>query len=173
MFNQRVAKRKPAAVLLAADEDDVVAGVRLAARNCWQVSVRAGGHCWANWGIRDNALLIDLGAMKDMRFDPATNIATVTPAVAGATELDPFLAERGRFFPVGHCESVGLGGFLLQGDRDGIYGTTGGLARASNPSTWCSPTAARSGRVPTRIRICSGWPAAQDRVSPESSRGSI
>jgi len=117
MFNQRVTTRKPAAVLLAADEEDVVAGVRLAARNGWQVSVRAGGHSWANWGIRDDALLIDLVAMKDMRFDPSTNIATVTPAVAGATELDPFLAQRGRFFPVGHCESVGLGGFLLQGGQ--------------------------------------------------------
>jgi FAD/FMN-containing dehydrogenase len=117
MFNRRITTRQPPAVLLAADEDDVVSGVRLAAQNGWQVSVRAGGHSWANWGIRDNALLIDVGAMKDMQFDPSTNIASVTPAVAGATELDSFLAERGRFFPVGHCESVGLGGFLLQGGQ--------------------------------------------------------
>jgi len=115
VFNRRLSSRMPAAVLRPADEDDVVAGVRLAAAEGWPVSVRAGGHSWASWGVRDDALLIDFGAMKDMAFDPATNIVTATPAVAGATELDPFLAQRGRFFPVGHCESVGLGGFLLQG----------------------------------------------------------
>ena len=115
VFNQRLTNRTPAAILVPASEDDVVAGVQLAARMGWQVSVRAGGHSWASWGVRDGALLIELGSMKDMELDPTTNIVSASPAVAGATELDPFLSDRGRFFPVGHCESVGLGGFLLQG----------------------------------------------------------
>jgi hypothetical protein len=115
VFNQRLTSRMPAAILLPASEDDVVAGVELAARMGWQVSVRAGGHSWASWGVRDGALLIDLSSVKDMELDPATNIVWASPAVAGATELDPYLADRGRFFPVGHCESVGIGGFLLQG----------------------------------------------------------
>jgi FAD/FMN-containing dehydrogenase len=115
VFNQRVTSRMPAAILLPATEDDVVAGVKLASRMGWQVSVRAGGHSWASWGVRDGALLIDLSSMRDMELDPATNVVSASPAIAGATELDPFLSDRGRFFPVGHCESVGLGGFLLQG----------------------------------------------------------
>ena len=117
VFNRRLTSRMPAAILLPADEDDVVAGVQFAARMGWQVSVRAGGHSWASWGVRDGALLIDLSSMRDMELDPATNIASVSPAIAGATQLDPFLSDRGRFFPVGHCESVGLGGFLLQGGQ--------------------------------------------------------
>jgi FAD/FMN-containing dehydrogenase len=40
---------------------------------------------------------------------------TVGPAVRGGADLDPFLAARGRFFAGGHCPTVGLGGFLLQG----------------------------------------------------------
>src|SRR5882757_9713679 len=115
VFNQRLSSRMPAAVLLPASDADVVAGVELAAQMGWPVSVRAGGHSWASWGVRDGALLIELGSMKDMELDPTTNIVSASPAVAGATELDPFLSDRGRFFPVGHCESVGLGGFLLQG----------------------------------------------------------
>src|SRR5260370_12696503 len=115
VFNQRVSSRMPAAVLLPAGDDDVVAGVELAARLGWQVSVRAGGHSWASWGVRDGALLIDLSSMKDMELDPTTNIVSASPAIAGATELDPFLSDRGRFFPVGHCESVGLGALPLQG----------------------------------------------------------
>jgi FAD/FMN-containing dehydrogenase len=115
VFNRRITSRMPAAVLVAANDKDVAAGVELAAREGWQVSVRAGGHSWASWGVRDGALLVDLASMRQLEFDPATNIASVSPAVRGANELDPFLSERGRFFPVGRCESVGLGGFLLQG----------------------------------------------------------
>ena len=47
VFNARRPDRFPAAVLLAADEDDVIAGVRLAAERGWTVSVRSGGHSWA------------------------------------------------------------------------------------------------------------------------------
>ena len=31
--------------------------------------------------------------------------------------LAPYLAERGRFFVGGHCPTVGVGGFLLQGGQ--------------------------------------------------------
>ncbi|HET8987937.1 MAG TPA: FAD-binding protein, partial [Humibacillus sp.] len=39
------------------------------------------------------------------------------PAVRGGLELAAFLAERDRFFVGGHCPSVGIGGFLLQGGQ--------------------------------------------------------
>ena len=117
VFNARHPDRYPAAVLLAADDADLVAGVRWARERGLRVSVRAGGHSWAVWSVRDDALLIDLGELRDMRYDPGTEVAAVRPAVRGGTELAPFLASRGRAFPGGHCESVGLGGYLLQGGQ--------------------------------------------------------
>jgi FAD/FMN-containing dehydrogenase len=117
VFNRRLPPRQPAAVLFAETEQDVVAGVRLARHQGWQVAVRAGGHSWAQWSVRDGALLIDLGAMKEMAYDEKTGIVSVTPSIKGGEELDPFLAERGRFFNGGHCPTVGLGGFLLQGGQ--------------------------------------------------------
>ena len=117
IFNARRPDRFPAAVLLAADEADVVAGVRLATERGWPVSVRSGGHSWAAWSLRDEALLIDLGGLRDLAYDPATGVASARPAVQGGLELAPFLAERGRAFPGGHCASVGLGGYLLQGGQ--------------------------------------------------------
>ncbi len=48
------------------------------------------------------------------------------PATKGALELAPYLAERGRAFPVGHCASVGIGGYLLQGGQ-GWNGRAQGL----------------------------------------------
>jgi len=117
IFNARRPARFPAAVLLARDDDDVVQGVRLAAERGWTVSVRSGGHSWAAWSLRDDALLIDLGRLRDIGYDPATGVVSVRPAVQGGLELAPFLAERGRAFPAGHCASVGLGGYLLQGGQ--------------------------------------------------------
>jgi len=117
VFNARHPQRFPAAVLQAADEHDVLAGVRLARDEQLQVAVRSGGHSWAAWSVRDGSLLIDLGAMREMTYDDSTGIATVNPAVRGGSEFAPFLASRGRAFPGGHCESVGLGGFLLQGGQ--------------------------------------------------------
>ena len=115
VFNQRRPERLPAAVLQAADPDDVCAGVRLAAERGWQVTVRSGGHSWAVWSVRDDALLIDLDAFRQLHFDEASGVAVVGPSVRGGLDLDPFLAQYGRFFNAGHCPTPGVGGFLLQG----------------------------------------------------------
>jgi hypothetical protein len=115
VFNQRRPPARPAAVLRAAGPADVAAGVRLARAEGLRVAVRAGGHSWAAWSLRDDTLLIDLAAFTGMDYDPGTGIVTAGPAVRGGVDLDPFLAERGRFFASGHCPTVGLGGFLLQG----------------------------------------------------------
>ncbi len=117
VFNARRPDRFPAGVLLAETEADVVAGVKLARERGLQVSVRAGGHSWAAWSVRDDALLIDLGLMREMGFDPATGIAWANPAVKGGAELTPYLTSQGRAFTGGHCPSVGIGGFLLQGGQ--------------------------------------------------------
>jgi FAD/FMN-containing dehydrogenase len=117
VFNARKPSRYPAAVLLADDEDDVRDGVRLAAERGWTVSVRAGGHSWAAWSVRDDALLIDLAGLDTLDYDVAGHVVTAGPAVRGGLQLAPFLAERGRAFPGGHCPSVGLGGYLLQGGQ--------------------------------------------------------
>jgi len=117
IFNRRLSDRQPAAVLRATTERDVILGVRLAREHGWQVAVRSGGHSWAQWSVRDNALVIDLAGLREMAYDEGTGIARVSPAVQGGSELAPFLAGRGRFFVGGHCPTVGLGGFLLQGGQ--------------------------------------------------------
>ena len=117
IFNRRLTDREPAAVLTAATENDVVLGVRLARERGWQVAVRSGGHSWAQWSVRSDALVIDLGALRELAYDDATGIVTASPAVQGGAELAPYLAERGRFFPGGHCPTVGIGGFQLQGGQ--------------------------------------------------------
>jgi len=115
LYNARQPARRPAAVLRAADVTDVSAGVRLARAEGLKVAVRAGGHSWPAWSLRDDTLLIDLAAFTAMSYDDERGIVTVGPAVRGGLDLDPFLAAWDRFFAAGHCPTVGMGGFLLQG----------------------------------------------------------
>ncbi|GAA2634605.1 FAD-binding oxidoreductase [Paractinoplanes durhamensis] len=117
VFNQRRPDRYPAAVLLAESAEDVAEGVRMANQRGWTVSVRSGGHSWAAWSVRDDALLIDLEGLDAIAYDEESGIAVAGPAVRGGRELAPFLTERGRAFPGGHCPTVGIGGFLLQGGQ--------------------------------------------------------
>jgi len=117
IFNRRLTDRAPAAVLRAASVQDVVLGVRLARERGWKVAVRSGGHSWAQWSVRDDALVIDLADLQELVYDEATGIVTASPAVQGGAVLAPYLDSLGRFFPGGHCPTVGIGGFLLQGGQ--------------------------------------------------------
>lgn len=117
VFNGRRPDRQPDAVLLAATVDDVQRGVKLAAERDWTVAVRSGGHAWAGWSVRDGGLLIDLGALNDISYDEQTHIASAGPATLGGAVLSPYLEQKGRFFNGGHCPTVGIGGFLLQGGQ--------------------------------------------------------
>jgi len=114
VFNARRTERHPAAVLAARTEDDVVQGVRLARDRDWKVALRAGGHSFPAWSLRDDALLIDLGGFQETTFDERTGIVSFTPSTTGG-ELSSFLSGYGRFFSFGDCPSNGLGGYLLQG----------------------------------------------------------
>jgi FAD/FMN-containing dehydrogenase len=117
IFNHRRPQRRPVAVLHAATYDDVVDGVRLAREQGWQVAPRSGGHSWASWGLREDALMIDVHRLKAIALDDESGIAVVDSGVKGGEDLAPFLAERGRMFHGGHCPSVGVAGFLLQGGQ--------------------------------------------------------
>ena len=117
VFNRRLTDRQPAAVVRPTSEGEVADAVRLARSRGWRVAVRSGGHSWAQWSVREEALVIDLGGLREMSYDAATGIVSASPAVQGGAELTPYLEERGRFFPGGHCPTVGIGGFLLQGGQ--------------------------------------------------------
>ena len=114
VFNQRRPARYPTAVVEAQSEDHIVKAVKLAIELNCRVSVRSGGHSWAAWSVRDNAILIDLGKWNYMSLDDEAGIFTVSPSTTGRM-ANKYLSDRGYMFPGGHCPDVGLGGFLLQG----------------------------------------------------------
>jgi len=114
VWNGLKPERYPQAIALAQTTDDVIDAVRYARAHGLKVKARSGGHSWTASSLRDGALLIDLSRLTRIEFDPETGVAIVEPGVRGR-ELNGLLADHGLFFPSGHCPTVGLGGFLLQG----------------------------------------------------------
>lgn len=114
VFNLRRPTRYPRGVIEATCVQDIVNAVQLANKEKTRVSVRSGGHSWAAWSVRDDAILVDLGKFNCIEFDEATTIVKVSPSTTGRM-LNAYLGPKGKMFGGGHCPDVGLGGFLLQG----------------------------------------------------------
>ena len=114
IFNLRRPNRYPLAVINASEDNHVLQAVKLALQKNCRISIRSGGHSWAAWSLRDNAILVDFGNYHEITFDEVTGIVRVSPSTTSG-DLNTFLHPRGRVFAGGHCPNVGLGGFLLQG----------------------------------------------------------
>jgi FAD/FMN-containing dehydrogenase len=115
VFNRRRdMSRVPRAVIQVSCVPHVREAVELANRQRCRVSVRSGGHSWAAWSVRQDAILLDLGQLRHMVYNERTKIVSCSPSVTGE-QLNDFLKTEGRMFAGGHCPEVGLGGFLLQG----------------------------------------------------------
>ncbi|HEX3323843.1 MAG TPA: FAD-binding oxidoreductase [Solirubrobacterales bacterium] len=114
VWNGRAPHRYPDQIVKAADDQDLIAAVRLAGERGWKVGVRSGGHSWAANHVRDGGLLLDVSQLNSVVVDAEAMTAVVGPGVRG-NELLETLAADGLFFPAGHCPGVALGGYLLQG----------------------------------------------------------
>ena len=116
VYNGRRFPRQPRAVVQATTVEHVGGAVRLAAREGCRLSVRSGGHSWPAWSVRDDAILLDLAKLDILAYDEATQMVACSPSIT-SDQLAVFLEDKGRFFPVGHCPGVGMGGFTLQGGQ--------------------------------------------------------
>ena len=114
VWNGRIAERFPDLIVLAASEEDVRDAVALARDLDMAIGVRSGGHSWAGSHLRDGGMLLDVSRLTGMSIDAEAGTATVQPGVRGS-DLARELRAHDLFFPVGHCQGVAVGGYLLQG----------------------------------------------------------
>ncbi len=87
--------------------------VRFAAAEGLAISVRGSGHNWSGIALQDG-IVLDVSALDAVSVDPAARIAEVEPGVRNRT-LARILTENGFAFPLGHCGTVALSGYLLGG----------------------------------------------------------
>lgn len=114
VWNGRTPARHPDVIVQAASASDVVAAVSFARERGMRVGVRSGGHSWSASFLRENGMLLDVSRLDHCEISPDRNRAVVGPGLWGS-RLNIELAAFDLFFPGGHCESVALGGYLLQG----------------------------------------------------------
>lgn len=113
-WNKNLADRFPDIIVQANDAAEVAAAVRLAKANGWKIGIRSGGHSWAANHVRQGGMLLDVSRLNRVEIDRGAMQARVGPGCKGH-EVNKLLARQKLFFPVGHCENVCLGGYLLQG----------------------------------------------------------
>jgi hypothetical protein len=106
--------RRPAALVVCDDAEDVALAVRIAADHGVPVTIRGGGHSVAGRSVADGALLIDLSRMRSVVVNEREEVAVVQ---GGALwhNVDVATAEAGLATTGGLVSSTGVGGFTLGG----------------------------------------------------------
>jgi FAD/FMN-containing dehydrogenase len=114
VWNEKKPDRFPEMIVTVASDLDVIKAVKFALLQRMKIAVRAGGHSWVGSPIRDGGMLIDLSRLREISIEPKALIARVQPAVTSG-ELASALGGHRLAFPVGHCASVSMSGYLLAG----------------------------------------------------------
>jgi FAD/FMN-containing dehydrogenase len=114
VWNGVVPDRFPDAIARPSTREEVPELVRTAVAEGRRIAIKSGGHNWRGAFLRDGGLLLDFGDLNRVEVDAERMVATVEP---GATHkvLADALVPHDLGFPIGHCPSVGLGGYLLAG----------------------------------------------------------
>jgi hypothetical protein len=113
VYNAMIDKR-PAAIARCRDVADVITCVRFAREHGAEITVRGGGHSVAGFGVRDDALVIDLSLLRSTTVSPQNRTVR---ADAGCTlaDVDHATAAFGMAVPFGILGSTGVAGLTLGG----------------------------------------------------------
>lgn len=106
--------RHPALIAVCRSAADVALAVRAAREVGVPLSVRGGGHQVAGLSVRDNGLVIDLGAMREVTVQAGGETAM---ADGGSLlgDVDRGTQSAGLIVPAGVISHTGLGGLALGG----------------------------------------------------------
>jgi len=106
--------RRPAAVVGAEDEADVMEAVSLARETGLELAVRGAGHSAPGYGTCDDGLVLDLSRIRNVRVDPGSRTARVGGG-ARLGGLDHATCAHGLAVPAGFVSTTGVGGLTLGG----------------------------------------------------------
>jgi len=116
--------RRPRVIVQPLDTGDVVAAVRWAVSNDLPISVRGGGHNVAGHAVGDDALMLDMGAMRSVSVDPVRRIAEASGG-ALLEDLDRATIAHGLAAPSGTYLDTGVAGLTLTGGIGYLLGSAG------------------------------------------------
>jgi FAD/FMN-containing dehydrogenase len=112
-FNATV-QRRPAAIVRARTDEDVIAAVVAATDLGLPIAVRGGGHGVAGHAMADGALVVDLRERRGVSVDPAARIVRVEGGALWE-DLDTAAWRHGLAVVGGTFGDTGVGGLTLGG----------------------------------------------------------
>jgi FAD/FMN-containing dehydrogenase len=107
-------ERHPALIARPADANDVALLVAHGQERGVPLVIRSGGHSMAGHGTGDDALVVDLSAMREVRIDPVRRTAWADAGVL-AGEYTAAAQTHGLATPFGDAGKVGVAGITLGG----------------------------------------------------------
>lgn len=114
--NNRRFTAAPDAVHLVRTTEQAVHAVRAAVHAGKRVSVRSGGHCYADFVYsRQTEVILDLSTMDDIRWDPERDAFMVEPGAQLGDVYETLYRGWGVVVPGGVCLGVGVGGHACGG----------------------------------------------------------
>jgi FAD/FMN-containing dehydrogenase len=116
----------PAAIVRAADVDDVRKTMEFARASGVRVAVRSGGHSQAGHGTCDGGIVLDLGSFRGITVDAKRRFVR---AASGCRVSDVQEATQvyGLATPMGGCPDVGIGGLTLAGGENFLMAKYGAV----------------------------------------------
>ncbi len=106
--------RRPGAIAVCADAEDVALAVRIAADHHLALTIRGGGHNVAGRALADGLLMLDLSQMRHVEVNADRHVASVQ---GGALwhDVDVATAKHGLATTGGLVSCTGVGGLTLGG----------------------------------------------------------
>lgn len=114
VWNNIKPNRSPDVIVTVKNDDDVVEAINFARENNLKVVVHGGGHTWCGLAVRNGGMTIDLSQLTESSIDKATRRAVIQPVISNR-ELARRLGKHDLAFPIGHCPTVKVSGYLLNG----------------------------------------------------------
>jgi hypothetical protein len=106
----------PRSVQLVVSTDQVLRAVQAAVTAAQRVSVRSGGHCYADFVYRPGVdVVIDLSQMSQVCYDPARRAFMVEAGAQLGRLYEELYRGWGVTIPGGACPTVGIGGHATGG----------------------------------------------------------
>ena len=120
-------ERFPDIIVQAQNEQDVIAAVSHAADNGHKIAVHSGGHNSSGPSLRNGGMVVDVGHMANLEIDEKNQLASIQPGVR-SIQLVAVARAKGLSFPVPHCPTVVMSGFVMGGGLGWNYSHRGGMS---------------------------------------------
>ncbi|MEU7587809.1 FAD-binding protein [Micromonospora sp. NPDC049230] len=106
----------PEAVFFAGSTQQVLDAVQKAVRAGKRISVRSGGHCYADFVYHSAAkVIIDMSAMNSIGYDNTRNAFAIQPGALLGQVYETLKKGWNVTLPGGVCPTVGIGGHVAGG----------------------------------------------------------